>query len=203
MICSSGTTCTSIPKLSVFPESGNMREPEMLTDTETLKMVTSSFDPKKGTVQAAAGSIDGIPTFPYTKVLIMPPDLWWQGKGFMNTKGMIRSSWQRFRNSCGTSHHLQCNVLLAHGGCVPLGFCAVDHGRKLRIVLNPLCNGSASTNTSSVRYGSSIRCSLLRPQPAAPAAKVIQPRQHFGRDDSFKLFIQEVDGQDILGPGYL
>ena len=33
---------------------------------------------------------------------------------------------------------------------------------------------------------------------AAPAPKVIQPRQHFGRDESFQLFIQEVDGQDIL-----
>ena len=54
-------------------------EPEMLTDPETLKMVTSSCDPKKGTVQAATGSIDGIPAFLYTKVLIMPPDLWWQG----------------------------------------------------------------------------------------------------------------------------
>ena len=39
----------------------------------------------------------------------------------MNTKGMIRSSWQKFRDSCGTSHHPRCNVLLAHGGCVPLG----------------------------------------------------------------------------------
>ena len=51
-------------------------EPEMLTDPETLKMVTSSFDPKKGTVQAATGSIDGTPTFPHTKVPIMPPDEW-------------------------------------------------------------------------------------------------------------------------------
>ena len=75
----------------------------------------------------------------------------------MNTKGMIRSSWQKFRNSCGTSHHPRCNVLLAHGGCVPLGFCAEDHGRKLRVVLNPRCNGSALTSTSSVRYGSSTR----------------------------------------------
>ena len=54
-------------------------EPEMLTNPETLQMVTSSFDPKKGTVQAATGSINGIPTFPYRKVLIMPPNLWWQG----------------------------------------------------------------------------------------------------------------------------
>ena len=53
-------------------------EPEMLADPETLKMVTSSFDPKKGTAQAAT-SIDGIPTFPHTTVPIMPPDLWWQG----------------------------------------------------------------------------------------------------------------------------
>ena len=45
-------------------------EPEMLADPETLKMVTSSFDPKKGTVQAATGSIDGI----LTKLPIMPPD---------------------------------------------------------------------------------------------------------------------------------
>ena len=35
-------------------------------------------------------------------------------------------------------------------------------------------------------------------QPAAPARKVIQPRQHFGQDESFQLFIQEVDGKDIL-----
>ena len=27
-------------------------EPEMLTDPETLKMVTSSFDPKKGTMRS-------------------------------------------------------------------------------------------------------------------------------------------------------
>ena len=47
-------------------------------------MVTSSLDPKKGTVQAATGSIDGIPTFPYTKVPIMPPNLWWQG---LSSKG--------------------------------------------------------------------------------------------------------------------
>ena len=90
----------------------------------------------------------------------------------MNTKGMIRSSWQKFRNSCGTSHHPRCNVPLAHGGCVPLGFCAEDHGRKLRIMLNPRCNGSASTSTSSVRYGSFTRYSL-RPQ---------LPRS-FGRDN--------------------
>ena len=31
-------------------------EPEMLTDPETLKMVTFCFDPQKGTVQAATGS---------------------------------------------------------------------------------------------------------------------------------------------------
>ena len=98
----------------------------------------------------------------------------------MNTKGMIRSSWQRFRNSFCTNHHLQYHVLLAHGGCVPLGFCAVDHGRKLRIALNPLCNGSASTNPSSVQYGSSILSSLLHPQPRLS-----------GRDDSFQVFIQE------------
>ena len=30
------------------------------------------------------------------------------------------------------------------------------------------------------------------------ACEVIQPRQHFGQDESFQLFIQEVDGQDIL-----
>ena len=34
---------------------------------------TSSFDPKNGTVQAATGSIDGIPTFPCTKVPICFP----------------------------------------------------------------------------------------------------------------------------------
>ena len=35
-------------------------------------------------------------------------------------------------------------------------------------------------------------------QPAAPARKVIQPRQRFGQDEFFQLFIQEVDGKDIL-----
>ena len=35
-------------------------------------------------------------------------------------------------------------------------------------------------------------------QPAAPARKVIQPRQPFRQDESFQLFIQEVDGKDIL-----
>ena len=38
----------------------------------------------------------------------------------------------------------------------------------------------------------------VSPDTAAPARKVIQPRQHFGQDESFQLFIQEVDGKDIL-----
>ena len=108
----------------------------------------------------------------------------------MNTKGMIRSSW---RNSCGTNHHHQYNALSAHGGCVPLGFYAVEPGRKLRIALNPLCNGSALANTSNVRSGSSILSSLPYPRPPA-----IEPRRHFGRDDSLQRFIQQVDGKDIL-----
>ena len=82
--CSSGTTCTW-PTYEVtdrmaadiytkaFSDSRKWKhacmqigllEPEMLTDPETLKIVTSSFDPKTGAVQAATGSIDGIPTFP-------------------------------------------------------------------------------------------------------------------------------------------
>ena len=137
----------------------------MLTDPETLKMVTSSFDPKKGTVQAATVRSTAYPLLGTRRCRLCLPTFGGKGyhqrKDFMNTKGMIRSSWQRFRNSCGTSHHAQCNVLLAHGGCVPLGFCAEDHGRRLRIVLNPRCNGSASTSTPSVRCGSAIRCSLL------------------------------------------
>ena len=44
----------------VYADWIGLLEPEMLTDPETLKMVTSSFDPKKGTVQAATGSINGI-----------------------------------------------------------------------------------------------------------------------------------------------
>ena len=72
----------------------------MLTNPETLKMVTFSLDPKKGTVQAATGSLNGIPTFPYTKVPLCLPAFggkdYHQRKAFMNTKGMIRSSWQKF-----------------------------------------------------------------------------------------------------------
>ena len=37
---------------------------------------------------------------------------------------------------------------------------------RLRVELNPRCNGSASAGTSSARYGSSIRCSLLHPPPS-------------------------------------
>ena len=90
-------------------------EPEMLTDPETLKMVTSSFDPKKETVQAATGSIDGIPTFPYTKVPIMPPNLWWQGlsskEGLHEHEGHDPVIVAKV-SSCGTSHNPRCNVLL-------------------------------------------------------------------------------------------
>ena len=107
-----------------------------------------------------------------------------QRKAFMSTKGMIRLSWQKIRNSRGTSHHPRCNVLLAHGGCVPLGFCAEDHGRKLRIVLNPRCSGSASTSTSSAsaQYGSFTRHSL-RPQ----RARLFSPDNILDRMSRFKF----------------
>ena len=30
-------------------------------------------------MQTASGTVDGVPTFPYTHIPIMPPDLWWSG----------------------------------------------------------------------------------------------------------------------------
>ena len=137
----------------------------MLTDPETLKMVTSSFEPKKGTVQAATGSTH----FSVHKGADYASQPWWpdchQRKAFMNTKDMIRLSLRKFRNSCGTSHHPRCNVPLARGGYVPLGFCAEDHGRKSRIVLNLRCSGSASTSMSSEPCGNFTR-HCQRPQHA-------------------------------------
>ena len=56
-------------------------------------------------------------------------------------------------------------------------------------MLNLRCSGSASTSLSSelcsnfTRYGQ---------------RQVIQPRQHFGQDASFQLFMQEDDGTDII-----
>ena len=63
----------------------------------------------------------------------------------------------------------------------------MDPGRKLGIALNPLCNGSASTNTSSVRSGSSILSSLPYPWPRLSS--------HGGTSGAMT---QEVDGEDIL-----
>ena len=164
-------------------------EPEMLTDPETLKTVTSSFDPKKGTVQAATGSIDGIAP-------IMPPDLWWQGlsskEGLHEHEGhdpvIVAKVPKLMRYQPPPT--VQC----------PIGtrwlrstwFLCGGSGEKVEDRV-PRCNGSASTSTSSVQYGSFTRYS-----PAAPARLVIQPRQHFGQDESFQRFIQEIDGKDTL-----
>ena len=43
----------------------------------TLKALTPTCDPIKGTMQTASGTVDGAPTFPYTHIPVMPPDLWW------------------------------------------------------------------------------------------------------------------------------
>ena len=60
--------------------------------TDTLKALTPTCDPIKGTMQTASGTVDG--TFPYTHIPIMPPDLWWSGltskEDCMSMKGMIR-----------------------------------------------------------------------------------------------------------------
>ena len=62
--------------------NGNMhacRLPSLLSDPDTLKALTPTFDPIKGTLQTASGTVDGVPTFPYTHIPVMPPDLWWPG----------------------------------------------------------------------------------------------------------------------------
>ena len=54
-------------------------DPSLLSDPDTLKALTPTCDPIKGTMQTASGTVDGVPTFPYTHIPIMPPDLWWSG----------------------------------------------------------------------------------------------------------------------------
>ena len=54
-------------------------DPSLLSDPDTLKALTPTCDPIKGTMQTASGMVDGVPTFPYTHIPIMPPDLWWSG----------------------------------------------------------------------------------------------------------------------------
>ena len=171
-------------------------EPEMLTNPETLKMVTSSFDPKKGTVQAATGSINGIPTFPYRKVLIMPPNLWWQGL----------SSKEGLHEHEGHDPVIVAKVpKLIRYQPPPTVQCPLG-ARWLRSTWF-LCGGSwekvdrvepALQWEHIDKYVERAVWQFHLIQPAAPAPKVIQPRQHFGQDESFQLFIQEVDGQDIL-----
>ena len=54
-------------------------DPSLLSDPDTLKALTLTCDPIKGTAQTASGTVDGVPTFPHTHIPIMPPDLWWSG----------------------------------------------------------------------------------------------------------------------------
>ena len=54
-------------------------DPSLLSDPDTLKALTPTCDPIKGTMQTVSGTVDGVPTFPYTHIPIMPPDLWWSG----------------------------------------------------------------------------------------------------------------------------
>ena len=69
-------------------------DPSLLSDPDTLKALTPTCDPIKGTMQTASGTVDGVPTFPYTHIPIMPPDLWWSGltskEGLHEHEGMIR-----------------------------------------------------------------------------------------------------------------
>ena len=54
-------------------------DPSLLSDPDTLKALTPTCDPIKGTLQTASRTVDGVPTFPYTHIPVMPPDLWWPG----------------------------------------------------------------------------------------------------------------------------
>ena len=161
-------------------------EREMLTDPEALKMVTSSFDPKKGAVQAATGSINGIPT-------IMPPDLWWQGL----------SSKEGLHEHEGHDPVIVAKVpKLMRYQPPPTVQCPIGT-RWLRSTWF-LCGGSwekvgdrAEPALPWERIDKYVERAVWQfhpAQPAAPAPKVIQPRQHFGRDESFQRFIQEADG---------
>ena len=49
-----------------------LRDPSLLSDPDALKALTR-------TLQTASGTVDGVPTFPYTHIPVMPPDLWWPG----------------------------------------------------------------------------------------------------------------------------
>ena len=68
---------TSTPRRSMMDAHGNMHG--LLSDPDTLKALTPTCDPIKGTMQTASGTVDGVPAFPYTHIPIMPPDLWWSG----------------------------------------------------------------------------------------------------------------------------
>ena len=148
--------------------------------------VTSSFDPKKGTVQAATGSINGIPTFPHTKVPIMPPDLWWQG----------RSSKEGLHEHEGHDPVIVARVpKLLRYQPPPTVQCLIGT-RWLRSTWF-LCGGSWEKAEDRVepalqweRIDKHVERAVwqFHPiQPAAPARQVIQPRQHFGQDESFQL----------------
>ena len=50
-------------------------DPSLLSDPDTLKALTPTCDPIKGTMQTASGTVDGVPTFPYTHIPIMPRTL--------------------------------------------------------------------------------------------------------------------------------
>ena len=54
-------------------------DPSLLSDPDTLKALTPTCDPIKGTLQTASGTVDGVPTFPYTHIPVMPPEFWWPG----------------------------------------------------------------------------------------------------------------------------
>ena len=169
----------------------------MLTDPETLKMATSSFEFKKGTVQAATGSIDGIPTFPHTKVPIMLPNLWWQGL----------SSQEGLHEHEGHDPVIVAKVpKLMRYQPPPTVQCPIGT-RWLRSTWF-LCGGAWEKVEGRVepalqweridKYVERAVWQFHPILPAAPARQVIQPRQHFGQDASFQLFMQEVDGTDII-----
>ena len=163
----------------------------MLTDPETLKMVTSSFDPRKGTVQAATGSIDGIPTFPYTKVPNMPPNLWWQGpsskEGLHEHEGhdpVIVAKVPKLMRyqppptvQCPIGTRWLRSTWFLRGGT----------WEKVEDRVEPALQWERID-----KYVERAVWQFHPIQPAAPARKVIQPRQHFGQDESFQLFIQEI-----------
>ena len=65
-------------------------DPSLLSDPDTLKALTPTCGPIKGTTQTASGTVDGVPTFPYTHIHAPEPVVVRPDVDCMSMKDMIR-----------------------------------------------------------------------------------------------------------------